>query len=140
MRVWFLLVMTLHLAILRQPYLNLILCGEKTIESRFSKIKSLPYHRVAKEDKVLLKEAGGKVLGEFTVAEVLFFDLDSTILTQIKVNYGSALCADRDKTFWQAREACKYATLLWVKQVKRYLEPYCFPKCDRRAWLILGDV
>lgn len=66
--------MTKHLAILKQPYLDYILSGQKTIESRFSRLKSAPFGVIKAGDIVLLKESGGKVKGEFEVDKVLFFE------------------------------------------------------------------
>lgn len=47
---------TLHLAILRQPYLDLIADGTKTTESRFNTKRAAPFGKVAVGDLVLLKE------------------------------------------------------------------------------------
>lgn len=44
-----------HIAILRQPYFNIVLNGEKTIESRWSMHKVTPYGKVNIGDEILLK-------------------------------------------------------------------------------------
>ena len=64
-----------HLAIFQQPFLDRILEGKKTIESRFSKVKCSPYGVVDIGDLVLMKKTGGLVLGEFIVSKVESFDL-----------------------------------------------------------------
>ena len=43
-----------HLAILVQPFLDLILKGEKTIETRFTKVKCPPFQKVKEGDIILL--------------------------------------------------------------------------------------
>lgn len=50
-----------HIAIFRQPFFDMVLCGEKTIESRWSKNKIAPYHRVNIGDDILLKLSGSPV-------------------------------------------------------------------------------
>ena len=59
---------SLHLAVLVQPYLDFILDGQKTIESRFSIRPIPPYRRVESGDIVLLKASGGPIVGAFFVA------------------------------------------------------------------------
>ena len=67
-----------HLAIIHQPYIDLILGGTKTIESRFTKVKCPPYEKVKEGDLVYMKEPDGLVLGQFTVAKTEYFnDLES---------------------------------------------------------------
>ena len=44
-----------HLAILRQPFFDMVLNGEKTIESRWSMNKIAPYKKVNIGDEILLK-------------------------------------------------------------------------------------
>lgn len=43
----------IHLGIFSEPYLSYMLDGKKTIESRFSKKKIMPYNRITKEDIVM---------------------------------------------------------------------------------------
>lgn len=45
-----------HIAILRQPFFDMVLSGEKTIESRWSMNKVAPYGKVSVGDEILLKE------------------------------------------------------------------------------------
>jgi len=54
---------TIHLAIFIEPYLDLIFKGKKTIESRFSINKILPYHKIQIGDVILLKKSSGKIEG-----------------------------------------------------------------------------
>lgn len=65
----------IHLGIFSEPYLTYMLDGKKTIESRFSKNRILPYNQISKEDVVIVKKFSGDVLAYFTVKEVLFFSL-----------------------------------------------------------------
>jgi ASC-1-like (ASCH) protein len=56
---------SLHLAILNEPYLEYILQGKKTIESRFSLTRVPPYKQVSKGDIVFLKQYGDPIVGLF---------------------------------------------------------------------------
>ena len=61
-------IMKYHLAILTPGWIDLILDGSKTIESRFTKVRCAPFGKVHEGDSVYLKESGGLVKGMFRVA------------------------------------------------------------------------
>lgn len=129
---------TKHLAIFRQPFLDFILEGKKTIESRFSCVRSAPYGVIKKGDIVLLKKSGGLVLGEFTAGKVeTFSNLKDKTLRVLSEQYGGQICSDADPNFWQSKKECLYATLIYVTNPIRYKEPYPYPKKDRRGWVII---
>ena len=89
-----------HLAIFQQPFLELILAGKKTIESRFSQKKISPYGQINVGDVVLMKKSGGNVLGEFTVKNVLEFEkISRTKLQEIKEKYSKEICSEADQYF-----------------------------------------
>jgi ASC-1-like (ASCH) protein len=124
-----------HLAVFRQPFLNLIFEGVKTIESRFSKTKIAPFKQVKPKDKVLMKESGGKVLGEFTVQKVIFFEnFTSEAIDEIK-RYDKELGGYIAQiNFSKAR----YATLMFIQDILKYQTGYSFPKRDQRGWIKLS--
>ena len=66
--------MKYHLAILTPGWIDLILDGSKTIESRFTKVRCAPFRKVHADDSVYLKESGGLVKGMFRVAQVETFE------------------------------------------------------------------
>lgn len=127
-----------HLAIFQQPFLNLILEGKKTIESRFAKVKCAPHGVVNTGDLILMKESGGLVLGEFTVSKVESFDLRDVSINELKI-HSDALGVGGDPAFWEARKDKVYATLIYVENVKQYEEPYPYPKKDRRGWVVISE-
>lgn len=131
--------MRYHLAILTQPWLDLILDGKKTIESRFTKIRCAPYGKVYAGNLVYLKESGGPIKGQFTVSKVeTYTDLTSEILHKINGRYHRHIFVDPQfQGFWKKWTASKYATLLHVDDVVAYRNPVPFPKKDGRAWVLL---
>ena len=127
-----------HLAILTQPFLDLILDGKKTIESRFTKVRCLPYNRIAAGDIVIMKKSGGLVLGEFTVSKVkTFTDTTPDDISKIAGKYGREIGSDVQDDFWECRQKTKYVTLMYISNPVRYESPYPFPKKDRRGWVLL---
>ena len=98
-----------HLADFRQFFLDLILAGKKTIESRFSQKKIAPYGQISKGDLIKMKE--------------------------IKIKYGKEMVADAGSLFWKKRSKAKFATLIFIEKVERCKIP--FSKKDRRSWIVL---
>ena len=127
-----------HLAIFSQPFLDLILQGQKTIETRFSKVKCPPFQKVRTGDIILLKKSGGPVVGEIIAGKVEYFsNLPPYEMEQLK-KYNSEICADYDPSFWEKRKNSRYISFIHIAKVYKYEEPYSYPKKDRRAWIVLN--
>src|SRR4051794_33290108 len=54
---------SVHLGVFAQPYLDFVLAGRKTVESRFSSVRCAPYERVTKGDVLFLKAVSGPIVG-----------------------------------------------------------------------------
>lgn len=129
-------VRALHLAIFVEPYLQYILDGRKTIESRFNSRRCAPYQKVQADDILLLKRSSGPVVGLCQVASAWFYHLDRESWGTIRREYAQALCA-QDPTFWQDRQHASYATLMRIHRVCP-IAPARFAKRDRRGWVLLA--
>lgn len=127
--------LTLHLAIFVEPYLQYILDGKKTVESRFAARRRRPYGSVKEGDILLLKKSGGPICGVCRVGQVWFYKLDRDSWKSIKNEYSAALCA-QDPEFWRQRSGASYATIMQIRNVRR-LVPIKIPKRDRRGWMLL---
>lgn len=126
----------LHLAIFVEPWLSWLLDGTKTIESRWSLRRTIPFERVSVGDVLLLKASSGPVVGICEVAETWFFDLEQTRLRVIRDRFGEAIAGDAE--FWASVEGSRYVTLLEVREPRRLL-PFSCPKRDRRGWVVLDE-
>jgi hypothetical protein len=122
-----------HLAVFVQPYLEWILVGTKTIESRFSMRRVAPYDAVCPGDLVVLKLSGGCVVGVCRAAKVQLFELNADTYDYIRTNYSVPLCAE-NAAFWRTRAKCRYATLIHLTDVHRVRQFAC-GKRDRRGWV-----
>ncbi len=125
-----------HLAIFVEPYLELVLAGKKTIESRFSVNRCPPYNAVKKGDLLLLKRSGGPVVGVASVGQVWSYDLDPDSWFLIRNHFAEQLCIT-DPEFWASKEGASYATLMRVECALR-IEPIPVSKRDRRGWVVLS--
>ncbi|HEY4778844.1 MAG TPA: ASCH domain-containing protein [Solirubrobacterales bacterium] len=128
----------LHVAVMREPYLSLLLEGTKTIESRFSARRIQPFGRVHPGDVLALKRQSGPLVGLALVTEARFYELDAEVLQSLRDQYAPELAATDDR-FWQERSQAAYATLIDV------VDPSVVPevavrKRDRRGWASLAPL
>jgi adenylate kinase family enzyme len=125
----------IHLAIFVEPYLEFVLEGKKTVESRFSVNRVAPYGRVGENDVIFLKRAGGPIVGICEVTNAWFYKLGPDSFGEIATRFGRAICPVGEE-FWEERRHAEYATLIKLGRVHR-TEPLAFPKKDRRGWVVL---
>ncbi len=129
--------MARHLAILDREAAEAIFEGRKKIEGRFSQIKIPPFLKVAAGDTVLMKLPGEKIVGQFQIAKVLFFDHPTDAdLADIKKIYGKSLALPA--TFWLSHEKINFVTLMFIKSVTKFIIEPQVKKKDLRGWMVLG--
>src|ERR1700730_1643755 len=92
----------IHLAVFIEPFLGYVLDGTKTVESRFSVNRCAPFGKVRQRDVVLLKRAGGPVIGSAGVRSVWSYHLDESSWVCIRKQFAEGLCA-QDPEFWKQR-------------------------------------
>lgn len=125
----------LHLAVMREPYLQLLLDGQKTIESRFSVNRVSPFEDVSAGDVLALKQQSGPVVGLCVVEHAAFYELDPRTWRLLRAQFARPLCAE-DDDFWATRERARYATLMTVVHA-HWIDPVRVGKRDRRGWVRL---
>lgn len=130
--------LSIHLGVFVEPYLNYILEGKKTVESRFSINKCAPYNKVNSGDVILLKKSGGPIVAIARIAKAWSYNLDINSWKEIKTDFINELCI-QDPNFWEIKKNATYATLMTLEYVQE-IAPIEFKKRDRRGWLILNDV
>ncbi len=127
----------LHLAVCIEPYLSFMLDGKKTVESRFSSVRCSPFHKVNKGDLILLKKAGGPVVGLCRVDAAWFYELDPDTFNDIRRDFSQSICP-AGPDFWRSREHASFATLLSISDVER-IAPFSVGKRDRRGWVTFAE-
>src|SRR3989338_11607315 len=112
--------MTRHLAIFKVDDALKIFSGKRKIEGRFSQIKIPPFGKVSASDIVLVKTPGEKIIGQFIVDRVLYFDHPrQEEFNGIKRKYGRDLSLSA--TFWLDKEKVNYVTLMFIKSVSKFI-------------------
>lgn len=127
----------IHIAILRSPYLDYILDGLKTIESRFTKNRSAPFGQIRRGDIIFFKESGGPIVGWAIAGEILpFSDLTPKKIKEIVAKYKDALMIQEQ--FLKEKLDSRYASLIFLSKVQR-ITPFYIEKHDQLSWVILND-
>ena len=126
-----------HLAILRQPFFDMVLNGEKTIESRWSMNKIAPYKKVNIGDEILLKLTGQPATATAKVKDVKYYELTPEIVEEIRIKYGKQIGTDKFEN-WESTLKKKYCTLIWLCDVK-IIKPLEVPRSNGSGWILLKD-
>jgi ASC-1-like (ASCH) protein len=127
----------IHLAVFIEPFLQFVLEGKKTVESRFSVNQCAPYKAVQSGDLILIKGSGGPIVGVAEVSKTWFYELDKQALHSIRTRFGSLLCVE-DSSFWDSKRNSCYATLIQLGQVESITPITCL-KRDRRGWVVVRE-
>ncbi|MER9758009.1 ASCH domain-containing protein [Mesorhizobium sp. M0166] len=124
----------IHLAIFSEPFLSMVLSGEKTIESRFSRNRCAPYGEIGDGDIILVKEVSGPICGIALARRTWCYDLEAEPLDRIRHRFGAGIGADDE--FWASRADALYATLIEL-DTPASIAPVNCDKRDRRGWVSL---
>ena len=126
-----------HLVILKKQYLDLILSGTKTIESRLLKTKHPPLGQINPGDKLFLKQSSGPVCATARVKSVKTFEnLTPQKISELKNLYNDEILGPDE--YWQLKSDCKFAIFAWLENVKE-IPPVNINKKDWRAWVVLTE-
>jgi hypothetical protein len=117
------------------PYLDRLLEGSKTIESRFTRHRIAPFERVATGHVVFFKQAASPITAVGLAGVVRNVDLSMVSLQRVADQYGAAI-APADASFWADRASARYATLVGMMDVIN-IAPIPVQKRDRRGWVVL---
>jgi ASC-1-like (ASCH) protein len=131
-----------HVAILSRKgrWLEKILSGEKTIESRWYVARFKPYKAIKTGDTVYFKESCMPVTAKATTEKVLFFDeLNKSKIEKIIREYSGIAV---DKSFANEVKDKNYCVLVFLKDVKE-IKPFEIDKAgygNASAWLTMDNI
>ncbi len=126
-----------HLAILKGEYLDAIVSGDKTIESRFTKTRRAPWGTISAGDTVYLKVTSGPVRAIAEVGRVCCYEIPGPgDIEAIRAEFGDAIGGSDE--YWLDKRNSRYAVLVWLEKV-RPIEPVRICKRDWRAWVVLSE-
>ena len=130
--------MPIHVAIMMRPYLQMILEGRKTIESRLTVRPLVPYSAIKPGERIFFKQSAGPFMATAIAEEVHFFDqLTPAKVAELRKRFNDQVCGDAQ--FWEWKRDSKYATFTRLTKVQPIsvgpkMEPSRGP-----AWFVLPD-
>jgi hypothetical protein len=127
---------SVHLGVFIEPFLQYILDGKKTMETRFSVVRCAPYKRVEEGDILLLKKSGGAIVGLCQIRSAQFYRLEKDSWNEIKT-FARDICAE-DPGFWEQRKNASFASLMRIQNVKT-IPAITVNKRDRRGWVVVKE-
>ena len=125
-----------HLVILRKEYVEAILKGRKTIESRFTMNRREYWKKILYGDRLFIKQSSGPVCATAEVMKVQYYEgLTVERIEQIKKKYNHLISGEDE--YWRSKKDCRYGVLVWLGKVEP-IEPVRIDKRDWRAWVVLS--
>lgn len=114
-----------HLVILRPPYLDMILAGEKTVESRLSRNRHPAVTRCAPGDVLYLKRTGGDVEGRARVAGIdRYAGLNRDGLRALAEQWAGRVAAtEPDDWYQRIKQDARHALFFTLADVERLRIP-----------------
>ena len=129
--------MTEHVAIVRPAYVDGILCGQKTVESRLSRWARPPFRGVTEGDRIYFKRSGGGYAAVATAGRVWFFDgLDPAGVDRLRRRFGRRVGGD--DAYWTGKRRSRYATFVELAGVVPVGDGPAIPRSRGCAWFTVG--
>lgn len=136
-----------HLAILhpKYKYLNKILSGKKSIESRWYKFRVSPWNKIKVGDTVFFKDSSKPVALKAEVSKVLQFDhLSQTKTLEVIRQYGNQITANNLNVngFYQSVKAKNYVILIFLQNPQKVI-PFKINKAGfgcSCAWISVDNI
>ena len=124
--------MTNHLAIMRNPWMDYLIQGIKTIESRISQKRIAPWRQVEQDDWIYFRLSGDFVVTHKAQVRGVAYHSGIGILDKLR-RYKNEIGIDA--TYIRSKLKCNYLTLMWLDTVIP-LEENVFPHTQKgqKAW------
>ncbi len=131
-----------HVAVVRRCFLDELLAGRKTIESRLTATRRDPFGRVRAGERVYLKESGGPFRGVGVVERAEFSRVRGPrglwrVLEPHMEAIGGAAIAEAEAFVRSRERSARFVSLVWLRSVAADARGVSIPKLHGRAWLCL---
>ncbi|MDX2116252.1 MAG: ASCH domain-containing protein [Planctomycetota bacterium] len=126
----------IHVAVVRGPYLEAMLTGRKTIESRLTVTRREPFGVAAAGERIYFKEPGGPFRVTALIGRTLeFAGLTPSGVRLLRRRYGKLIGGD--EAYWSAKLGARYAALMYLEAVEEVCGGPVHPAFHGRAWMRL---
>lgn len=126
----------IHVAILLRPYLDLVLDGRKSMESRLTRTARRPFHAIAPGERIYFKQSSGPFRATAVAGRVRFFDdLTPMKIRQLHREFNRRIRGDAE--FWRRKSNSRFATLIELESIEAIRSGPCVQPQRGVAWLTL---
>lgn len=130
--------MAIHVAILQQPYLEAVLRGRKTMESRLTRTAQPPHGMIAPGERIFLKRSGGAFAATARAGKVHSFDqLTPSDIHALRRRFNEAVGGTR--AYWQEKRDARFATFIELRDVRSVSVGPPYKKSAYKAWFVLDE-
>lgn len=130
--------MSIHVAILRKPYLDAILQGEKSIESRLTRNRQPPFGRIEPGERLFIKQSGGPFRAIARAAAVeQHEDLTPDDIRALQRHYASTV--GDAPAYWRSKATSRYAVFITLADVEPIDVGPAYHANGYRAWHVLDE-
>ncbi len=123
----------LHLAVMTGPFLDMIVTGRKTVESRFHRQRRTPLFTAKPGDVVIFRQSARPASVAAILGDTYYLDIAESGIDQIRATWAPRIGCD-DDDFWAARADARWVSLLLLDSVFS-IPPQPLHKRDRQAWV-----
>ncbi len=134
-----------HVAIMKKSlgFLEKIISGDKTIESRWYATRRTPWNKVKSGEIVFFQNNGGPVTLKTQVSKVLQFEnLTPEKIKEILTKYGGQIGLEDTEQFFQTVKDKKYCILIFLEDVQP-VKPFFINKKGfgmMSAWISVENI
>jgi len=130
--------MPIHVAILKRPYLKLILSGRKTVESRLTRTAQPPYQAIEAGERIFFKVSSGPFMATAIAGTIEQHDqLEPYDILRLRARHNRAVCGNDD--YWELKCNSRFAVFVQLMEVEPIEVGPVYPK-SMRAWHVLEDL
>jgi len=130
--------MSIHVAILKRPYIEAILDGRKTIESRMTRTYQPPHDQIATGDRLFLKASSGPIMATAIAGQIeTYRDLEPRDVERLQRQYQPTVGGSDE--YWQAKFNARWATFVEMTQVEPCKVGPSYKTAYMKAWYVLPD-
>lgn len=122
-----------HLALMQGDFLEAIIKGSKTIESRFTRARIAPVGSIEAGDLVVFKQVGRDRMAVGVVDRAVTGAFDEEAWKMVR-KLADEIGVDAD--YLKHKAESRYYALVWIRNV-HVISPVKIEKKDRRAWVLL---
>lgn len=122
-----------------EDYIEMMLAGVKTVDSKFTYRRTAPYARLREGDVVYLKESSGPVRGRITIGAVVDSELSEPedIMRYLSPVYRELGIIDEEHLMrvWRSHASKRFVCQWRILKPERAHHPVRVYKNDMRTWV-----